>query len=319
MADATENSDEDEILVAAAENMKNLQRAKFNDNRLASTILESIDSYPSLQELHVQDLNPIKFARSKAMLPLSRLTWEIPLKTWGESPWDSVTSILNFAMTACPKLSSLDISFQRRYVDDGLDQMNIRSSRLTDSALSGPGLRYLQHFGFVAQLHEKYGNPSHVDIESNALDFISRHKQTLTSWTTSIDDVGVQPRLQDVLRTCASLPNLLALDLRTRDPNSMRGPGTTSSNNYLKELSYAIAESNPLLEHFSLSTIGVPFDALTGKLFAIWQHIRVLRIGDGDIGIRDFGYEKDGLLDFEAYQKPIVGRLRFRRCSIAHF
>ena len=322
LIDATENDQDspheiktdDELLVSAAENMKMLRRADLSTNLLADTILKSLPSYPRLQELRLRGtLDPIKYAWTNAALPLTRLTCTIPLNSWKDSPWDSARSTFIFAMSACQNLRRLDISYDQ-YLPNGFRVLLVDDDGefhcSADSIIDGPTLGSLQHFSFTANLGGRYDSASLVAIEAKVLDFVAQHRNTLISWITSVGQVGTRQQLTPVLQRCKTMPSLRALALHNRSNGAAdeSDPAVTPPSSYLEELMHAIVNPNPLLEQFTLSTVGIPFSPSVGKLFRPWQHLRFLRLGDGGNTKGPFITRK-GRLDFKAYQSKIVWHL----------
>ena len=281
--DATREDYNDELLTSAAKNLKMLRKAEFDENLIASVILDNIELYPHLEDLNLHGLSPMKYAWSNISPILTRLNWKIPIKCWKERPWTSARLILIMAESTCPNLVSLDIS----YLDDHgrvrpfhWGTATAMPQEYPDFVMTGPTLNRLQHFGFVENCGQLPDPLQDAEVAISTLGFLNRYRETLTSWTTFIGNMGSRQNLDKVIQGCEKLHLLTCLVVHARRTLEVNEPHIALS--HLQTLISTITRTNPRLERFSMTTIETPFTSMTGMLFKAWQHLKFLRLGDGD-------------------------------------
>ena len=74
---------------------------------------------------------------------------------------------------------------------------------------------------------------------------------------------------------------------------------------YVDELIFKLATWHPLLEPFSMTSIGGPFGPSVGALFSKWKHLKFLRLGDEDNVYGPF-VKGEETIDLAAYQSTFV-------------
>ena len=296
--DVTEENDNVLSLVSAAKNMTMLHRAILTRNLLSSSILESITSYPHLRDLSLHGVIPATCHWENTVLPLRSLTWELPSTHEVRQPFTAVISILEAALGACPELMSLDVLIGQELapelVPDDVPYLE-SPSQLASLVLTRKRLLNLQQLALKGSLtgfkDDDYNSSFFVDLHV----FIHAHRESLKSLTLPIDREYTSRNLKWVLQAFTGLPVLKSLSFCARFPSC-----SSRSYGYLNELTSALVTSNPLLERFSMTSIGATFSASMGGLFRPFNNLKILALGDGDN--QDGPFAADGRIDFNAYK-----------------
>ena len=267
-----------------------LRQVELKNGLLAKAIIDTLEKLPHLRKILIHGADPEKHLWS-ITLPLTHVGWEIDLERWRSNLWPSVKEFLTTAVTTCPDLVSLDVSF-KGYTTQVLGRQAYMGGReiVTEGHMpqhyphldiSASSLSHLKHFGFYGGFVDVSGGSliSNTDLEAGILGFVERHKETLISLALPIDLHDMRRRLEYVVYASRKLPRLTSLALQTQcdQPYTSRHPMPFQ---YLEEMICAITESNPLLEQFSMSAIGTTFASSTGRLFRPWQNLRFLRLSD---------------------------------------
>ena len=212
LGDATEDNSGDTVLRSAATNMTMLRRAALSRIVLSTTILESLASYSHLRDLHLHGIYPAKCHWKNSILPLTKLSWELPSEFGFHQPWNAVTSVLEAALDTCPELVGLNISSQRYCVPDTTSVLKL-PSRYPSLSQTKKGLMKLQQLAFRGDFIEfdraEYNSGFLADLQT----FIYQHRKSLKSLTMPIDPEYLPRNLEWVLQACTGLLELTSITL----------------------------------------------------------------------------------------------------------
>jgi hypothetical protein len=286
------------MLINAAQNMKYLSDVLLTPSQLATHIMANLHSYTQLANLHVCGLHPYEHIWSMASVSLTRLEWEVPYDRSEESPWNAVRYLEKVIQRTCPSLESLDISFcHTRRTGLGLPVVPFeRVQKYRDEqAVTTTRLTNLKHFGFRFQ----YCSKEHErDIEVMFLDFIRRHRQSLSSISIPIGYKSWErATLHYVLTACELLPDLK--DLALVETKGIQMGRNITGYELLHELTTKLSSPKLSIERLTLADIGCPFSPSIGKLFRGFASLKFLRIGDAEN--HNGAHGNDTRLDFESY------------------
>ena len=273
----------------AAKNMTMLCRAELTRNELTTTFLKSIAFYPRLQDLSLYGLHVSASQWHNVTLPITKLRWVFPTRFSSAHPWDSTILLLKAVIYACPGLISLEISDCPLIVHPPDEKIPSQHPDFAHAERRLPHLQQLSFKGAYMEFKEE------CRFLADLLAFIHLHHKTLKSLTISLDPEHSPKDLEWIQKACTGLFELTSLTLLNEGTyNSAPSYGS------LKHLITKLAQSNPLLESFSVSRVGGIFDAPMGRLFKSLNNIRFLHIGDGDK--KDGPFDDDGTIDFKAYK-----------------
>ena len=288
-----------------------LRYAVLDSNVLSSTILDSIASYNHLQDLVIYDRHPAACLWSNVTLPLVSLRWELPSSSGTGNSWTLFSLILRAVVDTCPELKSLNVSYHQWNLCHPVPSETV--PQYPSLLASEKRLHNLQHLG----LRGDFQGPSddiHDNFDADLLSFLENHNNTLISLTLPIDKDWAVWRLGFTLETCRRLPKLKCLILdtdrlhvSTRFPRALHLPiwrplRPLLASEYLGQLTSGLAKWNPLLEKFSMTSIGYTFHPSMARLFKPLQSLKFLRLGDSDNEGGPFDSERR--IDFHAY-KPV--------------
>ena len=295
MSDATEGENIDAVLEAAATNMKELRRAAFSRNVLSTAFLNSVASYSHLQDLSLYGICPATRHWDNINLPLTRLSWEFLPRDWDERPWKSVILILEIALDTCPKLISLEISGLNPRYEPVIAPFTESSSRHPSLARTEKRLKNLQHLAFKGERMRLSLEEYDHNYPNDLLAFMNKHRDSLKSTTIAFDLTISKKNLEWALQACKGLHQLTSFTL-----DGIPGCKSPRSYEYLRRLTSQLSTSNPLLERFSMTSIGGTLSASMGKLFKPFNNLKFLQLGDGDNEGGPFA--DDGRINLEAYK-----------------
>lgn len=292
--DATRDSDTT-LVVAAAQNMKNLSDALLTPSHLAAHMIANLQSYIHLKRLQVYGLRPEDHIWRVAPVSLTNLRWKSPLMWSHDNPWQTATYLLNAVEKTCPALESLDIGvcdMRETFVE--LPKVPERAQDYRDAQMSPTArLRRLRHFGFQ---HNHYIEKQRKqELRVKFLEFVKKHEQSLVSVCPPADCLAKD--LDFISDVSESLPGLKELTL-TGEANLLRRRNTTGPA-FFPILMTRITSLTDSIERASIN-IDCPFSAAVGKLFNAWPSLKFLRIGDA--GNQGGPYSNSyGMLDVVAY------------------
>jgi len=216
LKDATlsSNTDETEMLIGAARNLKGLTEAFLVMSPLAATIIDALPNYSQLSTLKIEGVSPEDHIWTKEPTSLTALDWKMasPIDD-SVGPLTPANILLNAVESTCPNLKSLDITMSGNSgsgseipaVEPGRVQQYIETGTPTVPMMK------LQHFGleFGERFHQGSSNP-----EGRFLEIIERHRHTLNSVVIPLSQgPWTRGKLDFILKVCKLLPNLRALSL----------------------------------------------------------------------------------------------------------
>ncbi|KAH8684228.1 hypothetical protein BGZ60DRAFT_397058 [Tricladium varicosporioides] len=307
---------EQSLLIAAAKNMINLNKALLTPNTLAAEIVANLQSYQKLQNLQIYDLNPKEHIWAFAPTTLKHLKWQVPPLAPGYPPMEegSTYSLLKMVQATCLSLESFDISLGQRFrYTHRLEALSsqVKNAQLQYRKLAGElpdilPMKNLKHFG----LQNSYGLFGDYTV---FLDFIKQHHTTLESITIPIGHhFESRESLNFILSITSMLPNLKELSFDTSGPS---GPLTEIDiEDFLRELTSHPSTAN--IEKFSCKDIHAEFTAEIGEKFQAWTKLKFLQIGD--IDDEESAYIEDGRVLFDLYKPDIVAFIAHLPPSLTH-
>ena len=291
----------------AARNMTMLRHATLTCNELSATLLDSISAYSHLRTLSLHGICPKTFDIYHATLPITKLSWDLPLDLYDEDPRYSIIEILDAIVNNWFDLVSLEVSGYHPPASSAAGREPPLYSKSRNSELS---LAKLQHLALRRSTHvsgRAYDYLSDDEVPANDSDFnpalltfIQQQNKSLTSLAISIEPNFAPEDLDFILQACTGLPQLISLTLSGEHPSD-----PSRSYQYLTETISTLVNAHPLLQRFSMKCIGSIVDSSVGKLFAPFTNLKFLHLGDGENA--DGPFAEDGRIDFNAYSLELVG------------
>lgn len=282
-----------DLLESAATNMTSLGWAKLTRNVLAARIISSLQLYPHLVDLSIQDLSPFEFIWDLKPTSLRKLTWAFNASTSDEL--GRIQYVASVVKATCPFLTSLDIIVNHHYP-------RYQSDFHGDLAIEIPKER-IQYYQEMKTDDLVFGNLQHLGVRYEGLhsdtevhDFITmlawQHHHSLTSLCTALDMSVPEKWKTDILDMSGKLENLKELTLL----GTLLGTISFPSEDIIGTIT---ASFNRRLERFSMLDIGSPFNAELGRSFGTWTRLKYLCLGDCEMA--GGPYDDDGRPAFSNY------------------
>ncbi|RDW59452.1 hypothetical protein BP6252_12539 [Coleophoma cylindrospora] len=287
-------------IIQAAKNMTSLIEADLAPCMLAAHIITNLHAYPNLRRLKVTRLDPGTYIWGLSPCPLTHLEWRVK-KSWPANPHLKSIEFLATAIAAtCPMLKSFDIvgcDLHRSNPERVLPESTSDNPAQYELMTGGLKFSHLEHFG-LSKIYDMSHDPGdNPKIKGLILELVQSCGQTLTSITIPILVSADRTELAFLTKVCSMLPKLKSLQVSWHS-------GSTdfvgiSPKEFFSGLIIETVRLGLEIEHFTVSSLGCPFDEEMGSLFSLWPSLRTLRVCDG----HNAGgpYDSSSRMDFESY------------------